>query len=162
MSLSISTVASHHWLGLCLLTESNRPEEWPYVAWTIRNRVESGRFRHTYESVILQPMQFSAFNKYTKTDSKIGYSGFSPVQIFRDKARGYTYIEALFHAVDLAEYVISQPRSEAPFPITVCHYWSPVSMVPRGSAPNWAKSAKKLFTPVGIDPQRFVFAEGVP
>lgn len=160
--MSDSKVAPHHWLGLCLLTESNNPVEWPYIAWVIRNRVDSGRFRHTYESVILQPMQFSAFNKYTKQDSNIGYAGFSPVQVFRDKARGYTYIESLFHAVDLAKEIISLPRAEAPFPITACHYWSPISMVPRGKKPAWASAAKRLFTPKEIDPNRFVFADGVP
>lgn len=152
--------ASHHWLGLCILTESNDPKEWPYIAWVIRNRVESGRFKHTYEAVILQPMQFSAFNKYTSGDSN--YRSFSPVQIFRDKARGFSFIEYLFHAVDIAERIISAPRSEAPFPATVCHYYSPGSMIPRGSKPKWAYSARKLFTPERIDPDRFVFADGVP
>lgn len=158
--MSDSNVESHHWLGLCLITESNRPEEWPYIAWVIRNRVESGRFRHTYESVILQPKQFSAFNKYTGSGAT-EYSKFSPVQIFRDKARGYAYIELLFHAVDVAKEIISLPRKESPFPITVCHYYSPVSMIPRGSRPAWAASAKRLFTPKGIDPDRFIFADGV-
>lgn len=158
--MSDYSVAPHHWLGLCLLTESNIEKEWFYIAWVIRNRVESGRFRHTYEATILQPMQFSAFNKYT--NGTPNYGKLTPVQIFRDKARGYTHIEALFHAVDLAKDILSLPRTEAPFPITVCHYWSPVSMVPRGKKPAWASAAKRLFTPKEIDPNRFIFADGVP
>lgn len=156
-TLSSSLIASHHWVGLCLVTESNRPEEWPYIAWVIRNRLDSHRFRHTYETVILQPSQFSAFNKWT-----VGAANINPLTIFRQMVRGYTWVERIFQASDVALSVIRADRKDAPFPMTVCHYWSPVSMRPPGRKPPWASSAKRLFTPEGIEPERFVFADGVP
>lgn len=155
---ALPLVAPHHWLGLCLVTESNRPSEWPYIAWVVRNRLDSHRFRHTYESIILQPYQFSAFNKWT-TGTGIA----DPLTVFNNMVRGYSWVERIFHATDTALNVIQADRSkDAPFPITVCHYWSPVSMRPPGRKPAWADDAKRLFTPEGIDPNRFVFADGVP
>lgn len=149
--------APHHWVGLCLVTESNLMHEWGYIAWVIRNRVDSGRFKHSYEQVILQPWQFSAFNKWTTMKDKA-----DPMTVFRLMSRGYYWSERLFHAVDVAREVIHADRDmEAPFSINVCHYWSPVSMRPPGSAPKWKDDAKRLFTPEGVDPNRFVFAEGV-
>lgn len=154
---SSPSIAPHHWLGLCLVTESNRPSEWPYIAWVVRNRLDSHRFRHTYEAVILQPSQFSAFNKWTASPSSV-----DPLLVFRHMVRGYTWVEQIFHAGDIALQVINADRkTSAPFPITVCHYWSPVSMRPLGRKPTWADSAKRLFTPDGIDPNRFIFADGV-
>lgn len=148
--------ASHHWVGLCCLTESNRPYEWPYIAWVIRNRLDSGKYKHTYEQVVLQPSQFSAFNKWQETE---------PLTIFQLVARGYHSIELLFHAVDIAAKVIYTPPDSAsasrPFPTTVRHYFSPISMRPLGSKPSWYGQAKRVFTPEGLDPERFVFADGV-
>lgn len=162
------------WAGLCALTETNRPEEQEYVLWVIRNRVESPRFPDTYEEVILQPKQFSAFNEW---------HDLTPDRAFDALARR-AICRHVLAAVHLAEEVLRQkdadlngfapllmPKGEA-FDVAwaqarksahaVLHYYSPVSMKPAGSAPAWAKSAKRLFTPSGIDPQRFVFAEGVP
>lgn len=56
------------WLALCLVTESNRPKEWPYIAQVIENRRKTGRWGDTYRSVILAPKQFSAFNSYIARD----------------------------------------------------------------------------------------------
>lgn len=144
--------SSHHWVGLCCLTESNRPYEWPYIAWVIRNRLDSGKYKHTYEQVVLQPSQFSAFNKWQGTE---------PLTIFQRVSRGYHSIELLFHAVDIARKVIESGDNDRPFPITVRHYYSPISMRPLGRKPPWYEQAKKVFTPEGLDPERFVFADGV-
>lgn len=154
------------WAGLCALAETSRPDEQEYVLWVIRNRVESPRFPDTYERVILQPKQFSAFNAFTS--SKVLLAG--PLRIFNEKATEYA-AAALLAAVHLAENVLAASlgqdlllptRADQNGWLWTCHYYSPVSMKPPGSAPAWAKSAKRLFTPPGIDPQRFVFAEGVP
>lgn len=154
MSGSVKMIPDHHWLGLCLLTESNRPEEWPYVAWVIRNRVESPRYPDTYEGVILQPMQFSRFNKLTA-------ARIPPLTLLRSV--GATFLtDQLLLAADVARDVIASADTYRLGVSHALHYYSPISMKPAGSAPAWAKKAKRLFTPTGIDPQRFVFAEGVP
>lgn len=175
------------WAGLCALTETNRPEEQEFVLWVIRNRVASPRFPDTYEGVVLQPRQFSAFNAYPLND-------FDPPTIFNITAHKYNPT-MLLAAIHLGEKVLAADVRLSPFvaffrgaPASgdlqtatevlmaetddfhkalahareVLHYFSPVSMKPMGSAPAWAKSAKRLFTPPGIDPARFVFAEAVP
>jgi hypothetical protein len=146
---------------------TNSPEEQEYVLWVIRNRVESGRFGKGYQGVVLRPSQFSAFNAWTDPAAKHP----DPEKVFAliSKQEGHV---ALLSTVYLAEKVLRMPRhperqeeSLAPdngLPPAVMHYYSPVSMKPPGSRPPWASSAKRLFAPPGIDPERFVFAEGVP
>lgn len=164
------------------MTETNRPEEQVFVLWVIRNRVESGRFGKDYEGVVLAPKQFSAFNGFTAHGTGQPY-------IFNSVA-SLRLPEDLLDAVHLAEKVLAEYIQNNPFyslpparpgssrddrmadnlaavaalkaAESVCHYWSPVSMKPPGSRPSWASSAKRLFTPPGIDPERFIFAEGVP
>jgi hypothetical protein len=177
-------LTSADWAGLCALTETSRPEEQEYVLWVIRNRVESPRFPDTYEGVILQPKQFSAFNLFTEhpADQNVG-------RVFDAIAHRQERISSLLAAVHLAEKVLDAMKLStpfladegwsAPFPpgrvppdkaADVLHYYSPVSMKPPGSAPFWGAvdkagkpiHAKRLFTPPGIDSSRFVFAEGVP
>ena len=51
------------WLARAIYSETKLPHEQELVAWVIRNRVETGyRDKTTYEDVILDPYQFSAFN----------------------------------------------------------------------------------------------------
>jgi len=147
------------WLALCLCTESNRPEEWPYIAQVIENRRATGRWGATYRDVVLAPMQFSAFNAYTRHSD-----GFhEPYGLFMGVA--LTSKIPLLLAMRAAKFV-SAPSSEPAWAKDVSeqtlHYWSPVSMVPKGSRPAWAKSAKRLYTPDGLDLERFIFAESVP
>ena len=51
------------WLARCVLSESNRADEQRYVAWVVRNRVETGYRGTSYREVVLEPYQFSAFNE---------------------------------------------------------------------------------------------------
>lgn len=148
------TPTDQHWMALLLCTESNRPIEWPFLARVAMNRVIGPMFPDTIEGVVLQRMQFSAFNAYTKSKVRPHES------IFRAVFEDHVKDPVLFaHAV---EYATSSRFDEAP-EITpdTCHYWSPRSMVPPGAQPPWAPSARRLYTPSGIDPDRFVFAEGV-
>lgn len=176
----VSGLTDADWAGLCALTESNRPEEQEYVLWVIRSRVVSPRFPNTYEEVVLQPKQFSAFNLFTEHPAETSHG-----RVFDAIAARQGRISSLLGTVHLAEKILGQvatlnpfapplltPKSEEPdFGVAfneglnrarnVLHYYSPVSMKPPGSAPVWAKTAKYLFTPPGIDPNRFIFAEGV-
>lgn len=176
------------WAGLCALTETNRPEEQEYVLWVIRNRAESPRFPETYEDVVLQRKQFSAFNAFTGEQR----AHWPAERVFDEVATDHPP-RVLLAAIHLAEKALAadddttqnpfvpsfappgvevvRPDWEPPYapgrippsdPRAVMHYYSPVSMKPAGSSPVWAKSAKLLFTPPGIDPARFVFAEAVP
>lgn len=141
------------WLALCICTESNRPEEWPYIAQVIENRRRTGRWGSTLRSVILAPMQFSAFNWSTKApqDPHLGTAA-----MFGAMARRQNPL-LLMHA---ARGDWSGPW--AGISKETLHYYSPVSMKPVGSKPAWAAQAKRLYTPTGVDPNRFIFAEGVP
>lgn len=148
------------WLALCVASETNQPHEWPYVAWAIRNRVEAKKFPNTYEGVILQPWQFSYFNAWTTGKGKL--SGSALVAAVKSGYAGRAYAARRKELEACAAAVMAAPPWQAPFGADVMHYYSPVSMNPAGSEPAWADEAKRLFTPPGVDPERFVFAAGVP
>jgi len=149
------------WLGLCLRSESDAPHEWWAIGWSIRNRVLSSRYPDLYQAVILSRKQFSYFNQFA---SLLG----DPEALYAAAVKGYAGDSSGWHENDLAmaqecaAELIAAPRYHAPFGADVMHYWSPASMKPFGSAPPWATSAKRRFTPDRIDPLRFVFAAGVP
>lgn len=155
----------HHWLALCLCTESNRRREWPLIAQVIYNRVASPRYPDTAEGVILQRMQFSAFNPFT-TKARVQWK---PAYRFKMVFEGSAIDPLLFvYATDMAAQIVGlhdaeDTKTRISYDITpqTLHYWSPISM-PKGKRPAWAPSASRLYTPPGIDPDRFVFAEGVP
>ena len=136
------------WLGLALVTESNLPHEWISPATVIRRRVESRVYPNSYEGVITQPYQFSHFNKYLH----IHHSEMLFAEVLRELR---TDISA---ATECAAWVIGLPEWRLPLGPRVLHYFSPVSMVPRGRVPGWAESMRQ-FTPAGVDPERFVFCE---
>lgn len=148
------------WLGLCIRSESDQPHEWRAIGWCIRNRVLSSRYPDLYQSVMLSRKQFSYFNAFSHLFQ-------DPDALYVAARRGYAgdssgWAENNLDQAELcAAEVIAAPRWRAPFDPAVMHYYSPVSMVPKGSKPAWAPSAKRLFTPSGIDPARFVFAAGV-
>jgi hypothetical protein len=141
------------WLALCLCTESNRPEEWPAIAQVIENRLRSGRWGSTLRDVVLAPGQFSAFNVYRRaehlTDARAG-------EIFGHRAKS----QAPLLLMRSARGDWSGPW--AGISKETLHYYSPVSMKPPGSKPAWAAQAERLYTPPGLDPERLIFAEGVP
>ena len=151
------------WLAVCLVTESNQPDEWPFIAWCVRNRVDSKRYPGTVRDVVLQRWQFSHFNAFRsfKGDDEelleAVLAGKGTDENVKPLSRS---LYAL--AQKAAREFLEEPVWRRPFGPAVCHYWSPVSMRPRGAKPKWAPQAKRLFTPSGVDPDRFVYAEGVP
>lgn len=149
------------WLGLCIRSESDQPHEWPSIGWTIRNRVLSARYANTFEAVVLSKKQFSYFNAFALHigDHEALYA--AAIKGYAGDSIGWAE-NNLDRAQACALEILSSPRWHAPFGAEVMHYYSPISMVPKLSAPPWSKSARRLFTPSGIDPLRFVFAEGVP
>lgn len=170
-------IHEHEWLGLCLITESSREDEWPYVAAVIYNRVRSTRYPDTYRDVILQPWQFSYFNPWTVPDKvwsrrKTGETMISDYAIWRQVAEGKrnplllvracVWSDAFIYDLDGGRPFAGTDAAEYDITPDTLHYYSPRSMVPAGTRPRWARQAKRLYTPEGVDPERFVFAEGVP
>lgn len=148
------------WLGLVIRSETDQPHEFWYIGWTVRNRVLSSRYHNLYESVILSRKQFSYFNQFAGIERS--------EDVYRAALKGYAGDSTGWNENDLADAeecareIISAPRWRAPFHIDVMHYYSPISMKPKGSKPTWLPSAKRIFTPSGVDHERFVFAAGVP
>lgn len=152
------------WLTLCILTETNRAVEMPLVGWVVRNRVDRrGRFSNSYFGVVTQNKQFSYFNAFQPIEN-------SPEDFYRVGNRyliGRPNQDPQFNwdvnevkwAYRIAGEVMAASPWQAPFDHTVDHYWSPCSMLPKGSAPPWAKSMYRTFTMPGVDPDRFVFAQ---
>lgn len=161
------------WAALTIVTETKRPHEMLPIAWVLRRRVESPRFPDTMQAVVLQERQFSAWNPWTHGRFK---GKFPPEEQWHElwKTLDQPTQEKLYPvALDCALNVLGGQRPQgtlvlppapswsAPFGPEVCWYFSPISMVPLGSSPAWAASARRRFTPSGIDPERFVFCEGV-
>lgn len=137
------------WLARCIYSESDRPHEQELVAWVVRNRVET-RFRgRTYREVVLSSRQFSAFNNPTNRRTHI-------LNLTPD-----TDLKPWQRALGIALDVYRASPSERPFPQTVRHFYSPVSM-PGGRAPQWADEDKQLSSvSLGVNPYRFRFFDNL-
>lgn len=91
------------------------------VAQTIENRVKDSRWPDNYRSVILQPWQFSAFNKG------------DPNALEFPKENDPAWAQAL----DAAEEVM---RADPPF--TVANHYLTRALFFSGSKPSWADESK--------------------
>lgn len=114
------------WLARAIYSETKLPHEQELVAWVIRNRVETGfRGRTTYEAVVLDPYQFSAFNPGSTKRSF--YMSLTPgVQL-----------PAWQQALWIAHYVRHANPVYRPFSIETRHFYSERSMGDR-QHPYWA------------------------
>lgn len=138
------------WLARCIYSETKRAEEQELVAWVVRNRVETGyRGQTTYEGVVLDPYQFSAFNP--GSSKRRLYTSLAPT------ADSPAFVQAL----EVAHTVVHASATERPFPQRTRHFYSERSMVGR-SAPAWSNGHVPV-TPTGVrvDPRRFRFYSGV-
>lgn len=137
------------WLARCLYTESDRADEQRFVAWVVRNRVETGYRGRTYREVVLENKQFSAFNAPSpRREAVLSYGPSTKLASWR---------QALGIALD----VYTADPARRPFSTTVRHFYSPVGM-PGGAAPHWAVGALPLDnTALGVDPYRFLFFDGI-
>jgi hypothetical protein len=139
------------WLARAIYSETKLPHEQELVAWVIRNRVETGyRGRTTYEEVILDPYQFSAFNPGSSKRSF--YMSLTPnVQL-------PTWQQALW----IAHYVRHADPVYRPFSIETRHFYSERSMTGRRH-PYWVN--RQQFVQPGWDYQvnerRFRFYEEI-
>ena len=134
------------WLARVIYSETKRPVEQELVAWTVRNRVETGyRGKTTYRSVVLDPWQYSAFN--ANSPKRQHYSTLA----VSSTAQGFQ------EALRIANRVYHADATDRPFTRTTRHFYSERSMV-GGRTPAWAvgKQPVKL-ADQDIDPRRFRF-----
>lgn len=132
------------WLARLIYSETNRADEMEMVAWAARNRYElKYRGCETYKCVTLDPFQFSAFNWNSHSNN-----------YYRSKSitdDGQTWATALTIAAD----VIKSDTINRPFSRFTVNFYSPESMVPKYSVPDWADSLQ--YVKVNVDPNRFRF-----
>lgn len=132
------------WLARCILSETRRPEEMELVAWVVRNRVETSfRGKDSYEEVVLDPFQFSAFNP--------GWHSRSFFMGLTRDSRASGWREAL----DISVRIMNAPEEERPFSQKTRHFYSEISMTGHNE-PMWAHGRMPVVTQ-GIDVTRFRF-----
>jgi len=132
------------WLARAIYSETKRAHEQELVAWTIRNRVETTyRGKDSYESVVLDPWQYSAFN--TNSPKRHYYTTLAATST----ARGFEKALRVAHKVYYAD------ASERPFDPTTRHFYSERSMTD-GETPAWAVGQQPIEL-ADIDPRRFRF-----
>ncbi len=138
------------WLARCIYSETKRPIEQLYVAWVIRNRVESQyRGKTSYESVVLDPYQFSAFNTVSYSQSR--YAGL-------DASSDHPGWQ---QALRIAQYVMDAPAQNRPFSLLTRHFYSEQSMK-TSRAPQWSQNFQPIrMTEHQIDGGRFRFFTGI-
>jgi hypothetical protein len=133
------------WLARVIYSETKRPDEQELVAWVVRNRVETNyRGVATYREVILDPWQFSAFNRNSAKRRHYSNLGID------SRVPGFQTALAIAHDVYTAA------PYERPFAITTRHFYSERSMVGRRT-PDWAVGHRPVALDRPIDPRRFRF-----
>jgi len=137
------------WLARVIYSETKRPYEQELVAWVVRNRVETAfRGKNTYKGVVLDPWQFSAFNR--NAPKRAHYSNLTPTST----AAGWQT------ALSIAQKVVDAPAQERPFAQSTRHFYSEVSMVGR-RAPAWANGKRPVSVDRQVDPRRFRFFSNI-
>lgn len=133
------------WLARGIYSETKQPHEQELVAWSVRNRVETAyRGQNTYKDVILDPWQYSAFNRNSPKRSH--YMSLSKTS----REPGWQ------KALAIAEQVATAPESERPFSETTRHFYSERSMAGQ-QQPNWAANRAPEKLDRWVDPERFRF-----
>jgi hypothetical protein len=139
------------WLARAIFSETKRPEEQVLVAWVIRNRVETRyRGRRTYQGVVNDPYQFSAFLPQKQTHEF--YTSLTP----RSSVTGWKM------AMRIADHVRKSNTDGRPFSVDTRHFYSERSML-NGAAPAWVGSHRpvELHRLLEVDQLRFRFYSGI-
>ena len=140
------------WLARVIYSESKRIEEQELVAWVVRNRVETAyRGKRTYEGVVLDPYQFSAFNPKSRK-----YRYYANLDT-ASQARGWQQTLALAYYVRYADAV------HRPFPLKTRHFYSEQSLPENAVHPEWTEGLKPVVPrrPLQLEAHRFRFYAGV-
>ena len=119
------------WMARAIYSETKIPAEMEYIAWIIRQRVDSERYPDKPEAVVLQWRQFSAFNSASRRAELAEYTRDSRSTHFR-------------RALRMAHYTLIADPELSPFP-EVLHAYSPQSMQPAGRVPRWAEGQEAVY-----------------
>ena len=139
------------WLARCIYSETKVPHEQELIAWVVRNRVETDfRGQSTYQGVVLDPYQFSAFNP--NAPKRSFYTGLTPE----------TQLAGWQRALRIAHYVRHADPAYRPFSIKTRHFFSEMSM-PGNRFPYWVKQREHVSPgwDYTVDQRRFRFYEKV-
>ena len=139
------------WLARCIYSETKRPEEQELIAWVVRNRVEGAyRGRQTYEQVVLDPFQFSAFNDDAPNAAYYSNLGLHHME------------KSWKRAISIAHYVRYAKPDYRPFSLETLHFFSEQSMRGRRT-PVWARGLTPIVPPdhYELDERRFRFYAGI-
>ncbi len=140
------------WLARAIFSETKRVDEQALVAWVVRNRVDTRyRGKRSYEAVVLDPYQFSAFSQGNA--KRPYYMGLS----IHSKVPGWQTALQIAYSVRFAE------GDHRPFSAHTRHFYSERSMA-RMLAPTWAEGLSPVrinYELVTVDERRFRFYEGV-
>lgn len=140
------------WLARVIYSETKRADEQVLVAWVVRNRVESRyRGKATYEGVVLDPWQFSAFQP--DNEKRPFYAGLNA----SSRVPGWQT------ALNIAYNVRRADHRHRPFSPSTRHFYSQRSMTDAVS-PHWAEGMAPVeigYHSIQIDERRFRFFEDV-
>ncbi len=139
------------WLARAIFSETKRPEEQILIAWVIRNRVETGfRGKVTYEDVVLDPYQFSAF-----------MSSSEDLPFYLSLMASST-VPGWQRTLHIAYNIRQVGDNYRPFSEETRHFYSERSMKDN-QRPEWieGQNAIDIAPIVHIDERRFRFYEGI-
>ncbi|NNF02865.1 MAG: hypothetical protein HKN17_00255 [Rhodothermales bacterium] len=137
------------WLARCIYSETKDPTEMVLVGWVVRNRVETGyRGRRTFQGVVLDPYQFSAFNP--TSSARFFYTHLNE----RSNPHGWDA------ALRIAYMVRTADVTARPFSIRTRHFFSERSMIDQAT-PYWVEDHEPVDVREPVDAERFRFYAGV-
>jgi len=140
------------WLARVIFSETKRADEQALVAWVVRNRVDTRyRGRNTYEGVVLDPYQFSAFRP--GSEKGVFYAGLHP----QSRVPGWQTALKIAHSVRYAD------PDHRPFSSRTRHFYSQRSMTGT-AAPSWAQGVAPVsigYESIEVDERRFRFYEDI-
>jgi spore germination cell wall hydrolase CwlJ-like protein len=130
-SVSISAADEEEilWLARLVYSETKRPDEQVLVAWVVRNRVETQYRGKSYKEVALHDSQFSGLNSFDRNYRH------NITRNYGDSGDSWKNAVSVANAVYYADEVLR------PFPKTVKHFYSPISVK---SKPSWAKGTEPI------------------
>jgi len=140
------------WLARVIFSETKRASEQAVVAWVVRNRVDTRyRGKRSYQSVVLDPYQFSAFRP--GEEKGVYYAGLTQYS----RVPGWQTALKIAHAVKTTEDI------HRPFSSKTRHFYSQRSMSGT-AAPSWARGIVPVeieYSSIEIDERRFRFYEDI-
>lgn len=137
-------------------TDTIRREEMIRVGGAILNRTTTNyRDQSTVLGAVLDPFQYSHFNDSTNPE-RVALESEDVQRVLNLMGNSDRWDEALEIARGLASGTIANPWSDN----TVRHYYSPRSMDPPGSAPDWVIPSQEVDVPK-IPDERFRWYRGI-